>query len=57
MPVLTENREEVDQKWEDLLTYEAEIMKNLGKKETHSRLTSFPIAFYSIRTVQIVNVL
>jgi len=28
------NREIVDQKWNDLLTYEAEIMKNLGKKET-----------------------
>lgn len=28
------NREEVDQKWEDLLGYEAKIMKNLGKKET-----------------------
>jgi len=28
------NREEVDQKWQDLLTYEAEIMKDLGKTET-----------------------
>ncbi len=28
------NRKEVDQKWDDLLTFEAEIMKNLGKKET-----------------------
>ncbi len=28
------NREEVDEKWQALLTYEAEIMKNLGKKET-----------------------
>jgi tRNA-(ms[2]io[6]A)-hydroxylase len=28
------NREEVDQKWQDLLAYEAEIMTNLGKKET-----------------------
>ncbi|UGU15636.1 tRNA-(ms[2]io[6]A)-hydroxylase [Sinomicrobium kalidii] len=28
------NREEVDQKWQDLLEYEAEIMKELGKKET-----------------------
>jgi tRNA-(ms[2]io[6]A)-hydroxylase len=27
-------RDEVDKKWEDLLKYEAEIMKNLGKKET-----------------------
>ena len=26
------NREEVDQKWQDLLAYEAEIMKNLGKE-------------------------
>lgn len=26
--------EEVNQKWQALLTYEAEIMKNLGKKET-----------------------
>ncbi|MBT8306446.1 MAG: tRNA-(ms[2]io[6]A)-hydroxylase [Maribacter sp.] len=25
---------EVDKKWQDLLDYEAEIMKNLGKKET-----------------------
>ncbi|WP_459211897.1 MiaE family protein [Aquimarina rhabdastrellae] len=28
------DRKEVDQKWQDLLTFEAEIMKNLGKKET-----------------------
>ncbi|PKV51184.1 tRNA-(ms[2]io[6]A)-hydroxylase [Aquimarina sp. MAR_2010_214] len=28
------DREEVDKKWQDLLTYEAEIMKNLGTKET-----------------------
>lgn len=28
------NREEVDKKWQDLLDHEAEIMKNLGKKET-----------------------
>ena len=28
------NREEVDKKWQALLEYEAEIMKNLGKKET-----------------------
>lgn len=28
------NREEVDQKWEALLEYEAELMKDLGKKET-----------------------
>lgn len=27
-------REEVDKKWQDLLDYEAEIMKNLGRKET-----------------------
>ena len=27
-------RKEVDQKWEDLLCHEAEIMKDLGKKET-----------------------
>ena len=27
-------REEVDQKWEELLVFEAEIMKNLGNKET-----------------------
>ncbi len=27
-------REEVDKKWQDLLTYEADIMKNLGNKET-----------------------
>ena len=29
-----EEREEVDKKWQDLLEYEAEIMKDLGKKET-----------------------
>lgn len=28
------NREEVDKKWEDLLVYEAEIMKGLGTAET-----------------------
>ena len=28
------DREEVDKKWEDLLIYEANIMKNLGTKET-----------------------
>lgn len=28
------DREEVDQKWQDLLVYEAEIMKSLSKKET-----------------------
>lgn len=28
------NREEVDKKWNDLLVYEAEIMKNLGKDAT-----------------------
>ncbi|MDH7445676.1 tRNA-(ms[2]io[6]A)-hydroxylase [Aquimarina sp. 2201CG14-23] len=28
------DREEVDQKWQDLLTYEAEIMKDLSKKES-----------------------
>lgn len=27
-------RDEVDQKWKQLLVYEADIMKNLGKKET-----------------------
>lgn len=27
-------RKEVDRKWQDLLEYEAKIMKNLGKKET-----------------------
>ncbi len=27
-------RDEVDQKWKELLIYEADIMKNLGKKET-----------------------
>ncbi len=29
-----EDRQLVDQKWQDLLTYEAELMKDLGKKET-----------------------
>ena len=29
-----DNIDEVNQKWQDLLSYEAEIMKNLGKKET-----------------------
>jgi len=28
------NREEVDEKWENLLEFEAKIMKDLGKKET-----------------------
>tara|TARA_R110002051_G_scaffold66817_2_gene121040 strand:- start:144 stop:725 length:582 start_codon:yes stop_codon:yes gene_type:complete len=28
------DREEVDQKWQDLLTYEAQLMKNLGNKES-----------------------
>lgn len=28
------NRKEVDKKWQDLLNFEAEIMKDLGKKET-----------------------
>ncbi len=28
------DRKEVDQKWQELLDYEAEIMKNLGTKET-----------------------
>lgn len=28
------NRKEVDKKWEDLLVFEAEIMKDLGKEET-----------------------
>ncbi|PNQ72344.1 tRNA 2-methylthio-N6-isopentenyl adenosine(37) hydroxylase MiaE [Hanstruepera neustonica] len=28
------NRKEVDQKWQELLEYEAEIMKDLSKKET-----------------------
>ncbi len=28
------DRETVDQKWDDLLRYEADIMKDLGKKET-----------------------
>ena len=28
------NRKEVDKKWESLLNFEAQIMKNLGKKET-----------------------
>lgn len=28
------DREEVDQKWQDLLTYEAQIMKDLGTKES-----------------------
>lgn len=28
------NREEVDKKWQELLKYEAEIMKKLGKKES-----------------------
>jgi len=27
------NREEVDKKWQDLLDYEAQLMKDLGKKE------------------------
>jgi tRNA-(ms[2]io[6]A)-hydroxylase len=28
------DREEVDKKWQELLTFEAEVMKNLGNKET-----------------------
>jgi tRNA-(ms[2]io[6]A)-hydroxylase len=28
------DRKEVDKKWQDLLDYEAQIMKDLGKKET-----------------------
>ena len=28
------DRKEVDKKWQDLLEYEAQIMKNLGKSET-----------------------
>ncbi|MGS2741104.1 tRNA isopentenyl-2-thiomethyl-A-37 hydroxylase MiaE [Sinomicrobium sp. M5D2P17] len=28
------NRKEVDRKWQELLEYEAKIMKNLGRKET-----------------------
>ncbi|HBU76553.1 MAG TPA: tRNA 2-methylthio-N6-isopentenyl adenosine(37) hydroxylase MiaE, partial [Muricauda sp.] len=28
------NTEEVNQKWEDLLEYEAQLMRDLGKKET-----------------------
>ena len=28
------NREEVDKKWQELLDYEAGIMKDLGRKET-----------------------
>jgi len=28
------HKEEVDQKWQDLLDYEASLMKDLGKKET-----------------------
>ena len=28
------NREEVDEKWQQLLEYEAQLMENLGKKET-----------------------
>jgi len=28
------DREQVDQKWQDLLVYEAQIMKDLGKKES-----------------------
>ncbi|WP_279434196.1 tRNA isopentenyl-2-thiomethyl-A-37 hydroxylase MiaE, partial [Aquimarina spinulae] len=28
------NREEVDKKWQELLVFEAEIMKSLGNKET-----------------------
>lgn len=28
------DREEVDQKWQDLLTYEAQLMNNLGTKES-----------------------
>jgi len=28
------DRKEVDEKWQQLLDYEAEIIKNLGNKET-----------------------
>lgn len=28
------NRKEVDQKWQDLLTFEADVMRDLGKKES-----------------------
>ena len=28
------DKKEVDQKWEDLLEYEAQLMRDLGKKET-----------------------
>ena len=28
------DRQEVDEKWQQLLDYEAEIIKNLGTKET-----------------------
>ena len=28
------NRKEVDKKWQDLLEFEAQIMKDLGKEET-----------------------
>lgn len=28
------NRKEVDQKWQDLLTFEADVMRELGKKES-----------------------
>jgi tRNA-(ms[2]io[6]A)-hydroxylase len=28
------DREEVDKKWNDLLDFEAELMKNLGTQET-----------------------
>ena len=34
------DRDEVDRKWQDVLKFEAEIMKNLGKSETTSELTS-----------------
>ena len=32
------DREEVDKKWQQLLEYEATLMKNLGKKRNHARI-------------------
>src|SRR5690554_7398352 len=34
------NREEVDQKWNDLLSFEAEVMKDLGKHQRSEEHTS-----------------
>ena len=31
---MEKNREEVDKKWQELLDFEAQLMLNLGKKET-----------------------